>query len=237
MISKSSLTDLLLEKKPVLDNSRIFSCGVENSSSIKINLKLVIRISDGKILYAQGEKDFADLLLSFLTFPLGGIVRVFGGNCSMGSIDELYKSIADLDENIYLISQVEKNRLVDPHILPQFQLSNKILPIIEPNEWQYYCQYDIYDGSPRCLQFFKDVRASSDFKQMKLAYPEFEGFVKGPAMYVATDDLVVAPFSAISALNLLNRLNTPFKDLKEKVVTIGINEVRIPLDISLPFCV
>jgi hypothetical protein len=45
-------------------------------------------------------------------------------------------------------------------------------------------------------------------------------------MYVATDDLVIAHLSPISALGLLNRFKTPLNDLKEKVVTIGIKEVR-----------
>jgi len=45
-------------------------------------------------------------------------------------------------------------------------------------------------------------------------------------MYFATDDLVVAPLTPISALGLLNRLKTPLDDLKEKVVTIGIKEVN-----------
>jgi hypothetical protein len=53
-----------------------------------------------------------------------------------------------------------------------------------------------------------------------------EGYVKGPAMYVATDDLNVTRLSPISALGLLNRFQTPLNDLKEKVVTIGIKEVR-----------
>jgi hypothetical protein len=45
-------------------------------------------------------------------------------------------------------------------------------------------------------------------------------------MYVATDDLVIAPLSPISALGLLNRIKIPLNDLKEKVVTIGTKEVR-----------
>jgi hypothetical protein len=53
-----------------------------------------------------------------------------------------------------------------------------------------------------------------------------ESYVKGPAMYVATDDLVIAPLSPISALGLLNRIKIPLNDLKEKVVTIGTKEVR-----------
>jgi len=126
------LTDLFLEKKPSLERSRSIFCDVEISGNIQIILKLVIRKSDNKVLYAQGQQDFANLLLSFLTFPLGGIARIFGGNCSLGSINSLYNSIVDLDENQYLTSSDAKNRLVDPCIASQLKLSKQILPILEP---------------------------------------------------------------------------------------------------------
>ncbi|TKY73792.1 tyrosine/DOPA decarboxylase [Spatholobus suberectus] len=92
------------------------------------------------------------------------------------------------------------------------------------------------------VQIFKAHEHKSDvakFRSMYLTNPESpaksppEGFVKEPSMYVATDDLVVAPFSPILALNLRNRLNTPFNDLKEKVVTIGLKECLGILKASL----
>ncbi|XP_020220973.1 uncharacterized protein LOC109803700 [Cajanus cajan] len=233
LLSKTSLTNLFLEKKPIPERSRFLSFSSEEYSCIKIMLKLVIRKSDGKILYAQGEKDFADLVLSFLTFPLGGVVSKLGGNCSLGSIDGLYKSIADLNDNKYLMSKEAKNRLLDPHLLPQFKLSNKILSM---DVLRYSYRY-VYANGERILyvQFFKGEYENKSNLKCYEVFPtvDFEGFVKGPAMYVVTDDLVVAPLSPISALNLLNRLNTPFNDLKEKVVTIGLKECLNILKASL----
>jgi hypothetical protein len=43
---------------------------------------------------------------------------------------------------------------------------------------------------------------------------------------MVTDDLVLTPWSPISALHLINHLEIPVNDLKEKIVTIGIKEVR-----------
>jgi hypothetical protein len=53
-----------------------------------------------------------------------------------------------------------------------------------------------------------------------------EGYLKGPRTYLVTDDLVISPSSPISAQLLINRLQIPLDDLKEKVVIIGMNEVR-----------
>jgi len=67
-------------------------------------------------LYAQGGNEIANMLLSFLTFPLGGVVRKLEGNSCVGSIDALYNSIVDMNEN-YFMSKSAKNRLVDPYLL------------------------------------------------------------------------------------------------------------------------
>ncbi|GAU49678.1 hypothetical protein TSUD_177230 [Trifolium subterraneum] len=76
LVSKSTLTDSFLRTKPTPDkSSRIFAYNAENTNDIQITMKLVLRKSDGKILYAQADHDFADLILSFLTFPLGGVVN------------------------------------------------------------------------------------------------------------------------------------------------------------------
>ncbi|PNX79930.1 DUF674 family protein [Trifolium pratense] len=237
LLSKSSLTDFLLGKKLSLGSSSFFSSNIEIGGAIQIVLKLVIRKSDGKVLYAQGEQDFTNLLLSFLTFPLGGIARVFGENCSLGSIDGLYKSIADLNENKYLISKQAKNRLVDPCIAPQIKLSKQILPILEPGAHEYFgyrdSNYHVY------ALFYKPgetMNYTGGFQKMNFSIPTSPGcvgYVKGPAMYFATDYLAIAPLSPISALGLLNRLKTPLTDLKEKVVTIGVKECLSILNAAL----
>ena len=199
--------------------SSIFSCDIQNTNDIQIEVKLVIRKSDGKILYAQGGYDFANFLLSFLTFPLGGVTRMFGGNCSLGSIDSLYRSILDLDENQYFVTKEAKNRIVNPHLAPHFKLRNQILPIRQPRS-MFYC----HDNS--CITC--ENRDYSDLvtdKNKVFFERTVEGYVKAPRMYVATDDLTVTESSPTSVLNLINHFQTPLNGLKEKVINIGVNEV------------
>jgi hypothetical protein len=104
LLSKTPLTDLFLGKKPFIERSRIFSCDVEDvfSSSIHITVKLVVRKSDNNILYALGGQYFANLIINFLTFPLGGVLRMLQGNIdSLGSINGLHKSVTNLNEDKY----------------------------------------------------------------------------------------------------------------------------------------
>ncbi|XP_045793849.1 uncharacterized protein LOC123888737 [Trifolium pratense] len=228
LVSKTTLTDSFLRTKPTLEeSSRIFAYNVENTNDIQIKLNLVLRKSDGKILYAQADHDFADLLLSFLTFPLGGVVRIFGGNCSLGSIDALYQSIVDLDENKYFVTKEAKKRIVDPHLAPQFKLSNQILPICQPRSEFYYHDECFITCEKR--DYFDDLTD----KQAVYLRGIVEGYVKGPRTYVVTDNLVVTQSSPTSALHLINYFQTSLDDLKEKVINIGVNEIFSILKASL----
>jgi len=178
--------------------------------------------------------DFA-VVLSFLSFPLGGVVRKLGGNSCVGSVDGLYKSIADINEDVYFMSKAAKNRLVDPHLLPVFKLTTQILPIHDGPKLKYFEEF--YNGAYH-FQFLKgDERANGSISSpLPDSEPtvSHEGIVKGPRMYVATDDLVVAPASPSSDLNLISRSNTSFLDLKEKFVTIALVEVIIHVALFLP---
>ncbi|KAK7395222.1 hypothetical protein VNO78_15770 [Psophocarpus tetragonolobus] len=233
LLSKSTLTDLFLVKKPLLSNSQFSPSIIENNSTIQIKVKVVMRKSDGKVMFAQGEEEFADFLFSFLTFPLGGVVRMLGGYSSIGSIDGLYNSIVGLDENKYLIAKEVKNRLIDPGLAPQLKLGMQMFPINEQAS-QYHCYFQ-RRGYPNSIRFsVTKGHRSYDSKveickvlklvDLKSSGGNLKGYAKGPAMFMATDDLVVERMSPTSGVSLLNRLKTPIKDVEEKVVTIGIKE-------------
>ncbi|KAL5712653.1 hypothetical protein ACHQM5_014801 [Ranunculus cassubicifolius] len=47
------------------------------------------------------------------------------------------------------------------------------------------------------------------------------GFVKGPAIFMVTDDLEVEPFSTISSISFINKLGVPLSDLEERSAHVG----------------
>lgn len=242
MLTKSALTHIfLLDKTPSPERSRYSLTNVDDIYSIDINIKLVIRKSDGKVMYAEGNEKFADFLFSFLTLPLGGVVGMLGGDCSLGSVDGLYKSVLDLQENNYLMLYGVKNMLA-PHIIIRKQL-----PKCGQDSPEYICSRldGVRDGAddPDKLFLSCGYRADYDRRRLDVKLMNFvdpnscgvcheHGHVKRPAVFMVTDDLVVTPMSPISAMSLLNRLKTPPSDLKEKILTIGFKEVKI---ISKPF--
>ncbi|XP_034705090.1 uncharacterized protein LOC117929012 isoform X2 [Vitis riparia] len=68
-----------------------------NSSTPKMNLKLLINTEDNKVVFAEAEKDFIDFLFNLLTLPIGTIVGFLPEACLGG----LHKSVKKL-EGAYL---------------------------------------------------------------------------------------------------------------------------------------
>lgn len=45
-------------------------------------------------------------------------------------------------------------------------------------------------------------------------------------MYIVTDDLIVTPMASVSSVSYLNRLKVQPFDIEERVISIGMKEVR-----------
>ncbi|KAE9618129.1 hypothetical protein Lalb_Chr03g0042901 [Lupinus albus] len=105
LISNTPLTDFFLKREGFYENlvkgrKKIVFDNVKPKFSDEvgfIKLKVVGRKSQNKIFFVQAGDDFINILLSFLTYPLGGVVNMLEGNSSLGSIHNLYKSVLVLD--------------------------------------------------------------------------------------------------------------------------------------------
>ncbi|KAL6660305.1 hypothetical protein ACP70R_002427 [Stipagrostis hirtigluma subsp. patula] len=71
-------------------------------------------------MYAECGHDFIDLLLSFLTYPLGCVTKNLSGASGLGcGFDNLYSSAIDLDAAGFLTGlRYRKETLLDPSLAP-----------------------------------------------------------------------------------------------------------------------
>ncbi|KAL6529642.1 hypothetical protein OROGR_015265 [Orobanche gracilis] len=72
------------------------------NKDVKFSLKVVINKQKTKVLFAEAGSDFTDVLLSFLTLPLGKIVRLLEQHHKddrpvVGSLSSLYNGLSNLD--------------------------------------------------------------------------------------------------------------------------------------------
>ncbi|XP_072151442.1 uncharacterized protein [Setaria viridis] len=61
-----------------------------------VAVKLFLDKEKQRVLLAESDNDFVDVLFSFLTLPLGTIVRLLGKQSGAGCLDEVYKSVESL---------------------------------------------------------------------------------------------------------------------------------------------
>ncbi|KAH1241964.1 hypothetical protein GmHk_07G019412 [Glycine max] len=175
LISMTPVSDLILRKEQYLSNinpknQNQFQFGKILSEGRQMVVKIQIRKSNRKILFAEAEEEFVDFLFSFLTFPLGRVLHMLEGFSSQPDITNWGRKFA-----FYLFILWKSFNIVDPK---------------------------------------SSIGESSSLLR----------FLKGPAMYMVTDNLVVTPMSYIYAVSYLNSLKVPFSDLEERVITIGVKE-------------
>jgi len=229
LVSKSALTDLFISNKPTL-SSRFVSSDIKGEKEIKFEVKLFVQKIDDRVLYAQVSKDFADFMLSILTYPLGAVIRLLEGESSIGSMDSLYISILQLDSK-YMTTKDSKKRLINPHLSCQIKLQNQILPINEKDV--YYCYYlgDEFKESLIHDNFYitDGFNGGQNFEQLLLvdhSKGNPPGYVIETSTFLVTDGLVFQPSSPLSDLKYFNSLNVPPAEVKGMFVTLGLKDVR-----------
>lgn len=248
LLSKTPLTDFILTKKQFLyvntKDQSLFEIGkVPSDKGRQIVVKLLVRKSDCKILFAEANEDFADFLLSFLTLPLGGVLHMLGGLSSLSCFDKLHKSVTELSSDRYLRSQELKKKLANPPCAPQFNLNNHIFPIGVALLPLYYCNsygrdrrlIRVLVTSPNPICQNGEMNAPLDIIDPKSSKGKSSpcGFVKGPSMFMVTDDLCVSPISSISGVSYLNKSKVGLFELEQRFVTIGLEEGLSILKASL----
>ncbi|KVG91777.1 Protein of unknown function DUF674, partial [Cynara cardunculus var. scolymus] len=150
LLTKSPLTNLVLPRSKSCScsssclcccsySSSIANSTLSNSTSISKNsgqsqtIKLLVQKSKKKVLCAQVENFFVELLFSFLTIPLGAVKRLTKDNSSPMGIDNLYNSISSFGDRKYLKSEDVTTMLLCPKLAANYLRVTDFLPIYDVN--------------------------------------------------------------------------------------------------------
>ncbi|XP_071715384.1 uncharacterized protein [Rutidosis leptorrhynchoides] len=173
-----------------------------------VHLKVFIDKKKKKVMFAEAEEDFVEILFSFLTLPLGTIAKLSNKHAAdskdikVGSLNSLYKSVENL-ENKHFSNEHCKVALLNPT-----SSSNTLCQKLKIN---------LHDTKP------VDARVVSDAV-----------FVQKKASFIITDDLNVVPVMLDTSLTLLNSLGVEYIDLlEEQTMDFGLEEFSDLLKWSL----
>ncbi|KAK8916935.1 hypothetical protein KSP39_PZI022659 [Platanthera zijinensis] len=205
------------------------------SSTIKV--RFLVDIEKKRVAFAEAGSDFVDVLFSFLTLPLGSIVRLLGKQSCLGSLDNLYESVEQLDAK-HLQTDACKDMLLNPRSAAAIQCEDlKIEGIheLEPRS-HYTCSqedcliqstcYYTYSSMSLCSCCGKPMDKGSEWS---VGTSEKGGvFVNETINFLITDDLQVIPTSLLKGFSLLKQMQ--IKDssmLEERFIDFGTKEVKL----------
>ncbi|KAK8496613.1 hypothetical protein V6N13_027283 [Hibiscus sabdariffa] len=227
LFSKTTLADVFLRNHgivscaPMLDERSSFIAPNVNETAekdVKTRVKMMLRKSDRKVLYAEASEKFVDLLFTFLTIPLDSVLELVlgaNGNLTLGSISNLFRDL----NTIFSISNQQNSQL---GVLPPFySCANEFPNIRSRDPPQFYYRYTfIHHRCPRRSREARVVNKPLDPKSPMLITTNSSGYV-AKNTFVVTDDLVVNPLSSFSSISLLKGTETSFDDVEQKVISIG----------------
>ncbi|KAL2239867.1 uncharacterized protein LOC105170754 [Sesamum indicum] len=203
-----------------------------------VRLKLLVDTQTKRVLFAEVGKDCVDFLFHIMSLPVATMISLLKKQGMVGSLTNLYGSIANLDAS-YIQPNKSKDTLLKP-LVPAPDLSVPVLLLGDkPTDQKFYrcnCNSNISDN-PRAV--CPNCRRAMTIAVAYVAPPLVQetnegGFVKGLVTYMVMDNLEVKPMSTISSITLLNKFNVKEVGLlQEKVVNLGMDEAVILLKASL----
>lgn len=201
-----------------------------------LSLKLVIDTAQCRVVFAEGNRDFVDLLLSFLVMPVGTAVRVAGGKSGLGCMDALYKSVEGLDGKCFNTEACKKMLLFPPNA----HRSNCEGLAVSVNDTPFCKHFQCRDwedggGQHRFWTTVKDAKCPTCGNVMTtFSVPTYADgspsnvgvFLKGSDKYLITDDLRVSTIHTLKMEELKKLGVNDYRRLFEMTVRVGRNEVR-----------
>ncbi|CAL0326389.1 unnamed protein product [Lupinus luteus] len=177
-----------------------------SSTEKKTTLRILVDEKKNDFVYAEAGKDFVDVVLSFLTFPLGTIVRIVSSGSdkkkvSVGCLSSLYQSVANLEVK-HFSTETCKEMLLHPRNSSQAYCQNLKLNIDDTENTKYFiCPYwdCSHNDSGGLLSPFRNKICKCGKLMNREILPEnnllinSEGFVHDVSTFVILDDLKVIP--------------------------------------------
>ncbi|KAG9441500.1 hypothetical protein H6P81_017354 [Aristolochia fimbriata] len=203
--------------------------------------KLVINRSTKQVLYLEAKEDLVNQILSFLTFPLGSVLKLIRGRSPLmlGCVGNIYEAARDFgtDELRLFNSEESKAELLGPSLGPFLgcdgQLLTGLVQAISPPFYTAFCSRyghdppcsrDIVHTKPRkCKHGVSKAKLKPINPKLSNAVREKGGgFVKMNTKYMITDELSIKPLSSSTVLLLMNKVTA--NEVEEQDISIGEEE-------------
>nr|GMD43392.1 uncharacterized protein LOC109182299 [Ipomoea batatas] len=198
----------------------------------RLSLKLLIDEKSNRVVAAEAHKEFVEILFSFLTLPMGTIIRVTSSGdtknpvTTIGCMNNLYRAVEKLS-----IENWETENCKTMVLHPQNPLGNycqKLEVNIDDswpvtNYWCYWCRSTI-------ISWYPNVTCTCGRKttlEIPAGVNNVGAFLqKGRTMFIISDDLQISPACPSVLAQLLYNLGLSDMDgIREMLVEVSKKQV------------
>ncbi|KAM2127253.1 hypothetical protein ACFX1R_007181 [Malus domestica] len=203
-----------------------------------ISLKALVDRERNQIMFIESGNDFIDVLLSFLTIPMGTIIRLAPNQLEpleIGCMKNLYASVKNMDVK-HFRSEACRDMLLYPPNGAEVHCKNLEGKIDrgEPT-WYYTCS----NSDCPALSYSDGVRCECcggwiGTERQLSAIQDGDFFVTGLARLIISDDLQLMPPLTAECLSVFSELGVMYGNTTEEVTfNVGSDEVLKLLVLSL----
>lgn len=211
---------------------------MSGANEVRFSLKLMINKEKSKVLLARVDSAFADVLLSFLTLPLGRIMRLLIEHYvdkapAMGSLNTLYTGLQNLD-CVYFWTKTGKEMLLDPRTPVEDEYQKLKLNVYRAQPTKYFtcaCSFPSFTISPYsedaiCAKCKRLLNEEVEVEPLSASKNSHEVFAPQHTSFIICDDLQMLPNAPGYVLQTLTAFGIMDMDGAEyNTVTVGFNEV------------
>ncbi|XP_048420672.1 uncharacterized protein LOC103929821 [Pyrus x bretschneideri] len=208
-----------------------------NTPADTISLKALVDKERNQIMFIESENAFIDVVLSFLTIPIGTIIRLAPKQSvplEIGCMKNLYASVENMDVK-HFRSKACRDMLLCPLNGAEVHCKNLKLKIDRGEPTRYYicgseCPGLSYSYGVRCEGCGRNIYSQRELS----AIQDGDIFVKGLARLIISDDLQLMPPLTVKSLSVFSELGVMNGNTTEEVTfNVGSDEVLKLLVCSL----
>ena len=213
-----------------------------------IPLKILVDKQNNKVVAVEATKDFVDTLFSFLSLPLGTIIRLLNNSNNdqedseseplLGCITNLYQSVETLTPND-VWNSVCKHMLLcprnpcEPLCLKLFvniddtEPTPKVLVCDSCNKFTTFRNLDCACGNPiNMVPHDLDLEGKGNNSNVNVDAKSGVFVKENGSLFLVFDDLTVVPSSLVTSMQMLLQLGySDLTQLEEVTQNIGKQEV------------
>lgn len=218
----------------------IMSTSMADKHRNGLRLKAVVDREKSKVIFIEADSDFVDVLLSFLTIPIGTAITLAQKqlvSTGMGCVINVHTSVKNMDlQYLKFHSEAGKLMLLSPCTEAASYCEKLKLKIDNADHTRrFFCcsGSDCTRGTYKLLSPYKDVLCKCGspmnlemFLQNSLSEQHMGGFVNEKTKFLVTDELQVIPMSTAATLSLFAKHGvTDNSSIEEIVFDVRANEV------------